>query len=361
MKLLSFAAAIALLASAQVASAQTSQRLTADKTNEYGLIYTLPVTGVEVSVCIERTVKEPGQFHNYAKKYLNITDAIMQPSESVRVVQAVMNTYGVADQTNRWLAQFKNGSVPFMNVNNDNAPLNLNTDKTYLTPTVSLAMPDEPEPNPLETEAARQAVTQEMILSSSTAKKAELAAARIYELREARNEIISGRSDQSFPDGKALQLALDNLSAQEAALTAMFTGTTTVQYDMQTFSLVPGKEDFRNKIITRVSALKGFVAANDLSGAPVTLSMHIDELGKLPVNEKGVTKSFPKGGVAYCIPGKATFSLKFEGSTIATSTFELAQLGVTFGLDPSMFTDRKAPAFAIFNPTTGAIVELGTK
>lgn len=361
MKLLCIAATVALLASTPAAIAQTSQRLTADKTNEYGLIYTLPVTGVEISVCIERTVKEPGQFHNYAKKYLNISDAIMQRSESVKVVQAVMNSYGVSDPANRWIAQFKSGSVPFMNINNDNTPLNLNTDKIYLTPLVSLAMPDDPEPNPLETDAARQAVTQEMILSSSTAKKAELAAARIYELREARNEIISGRSDQSFPDGKALQLALDNISAQEAALTAMFIGTTTVEYDMQTFSLIPGKEDFHNKIISRVSALKGFVAANDLSGAPLTLSMHIDEVGKLPVNDKGVTKNFPKGGVAYCIPGKATFTLKYEGKNIATSTFEMAQLGVTFGLDPAMFTDRKAPAFVVFNPTTGAIVELGTK
>lgn len=341
--------------------AQTSQRLTADKTTEYGLIYTLPSTNVEISVCIERTVRRPGQFHNYAKKYLNVSDAIMRSDESVKVTQVVLNSYGVADTARRYIAQFKNGATPFMNINSENAPLNINTEETYIVPAATLSEPDEPAPNPLETDAARQAITQEMIQSSSTAKKAELAAARIYELREARNEIISGRSDQSFPDGKALQLALDNLSAQEAALTTMFMGTVTVTYDMQTFTFVPGDEDINNKVIARVSPIAGFVPAADLSGAPISISMRIDSEGELPVNEKGETKTFPKGGVAYCIPGKATFTVRYDNRTMATSTFDIAQLGVVFGLNPAMFTDRKAPAYAVFNPTTGALVELGTK
>ena len=256
---------------APYSTAQTSQRLTADKASEYGLIYTLPSTRVEISVCIERTVKRPGQFHNYAKKYLNATDAIMRRDESVKVTQVVLNSFGVADPEKRYLAQFKNGSTPFMCINSENAPLNINTEQTYIIPSVTLSEPEEPAPDPLETDAARQAITQEMIQSSSTAKKAELAAARIYELREARNEIISGRSDQSFPDGKALQLALDNLSAQEEALTAMFLGSTTVSYDMRTFTITPGKEDINNKIITRISPTAGFVPVSDLSGTPVTL------------------------------------------------------------------------------------------
>ncbi len=149
--------------------------------------------------------------------------------------------------------------------------------------------------NPLETPAAHQAVTQEMIQSSSSAKRAELAAARIYELREARNEIISGQSDQSFPDGEALRLALDNLSAQEAALVAMFAGTTTITYEERTISYTPGDEDVTDKVIARISPTDGFIPVNNLAGEPVYLSMHIDSHGELPVNEKRGGKVFPKG------------------------------------------------------------------
>ena len=37
----------------------------------------------------------------------------------------------------------------------------------------------------------------------------------------------------------------------------------------------------------------------------------------------------------------------------------LAQAGVVFGLDPKLFTDKRAPSKALFDPTTGALVELG--
>lgn len=342
-------------------SAQTTQKLTADKTNEYGLIYTLPTTQIDVTVAVERIVKHPGQFHNYAKKYLNISDVITKDEDQVRVTGVVMNAEGISDPSKRYLVQFRAGSTPYITLNSQNCPLNVNSEETYITSYASLPEPPENKVNPLETEAARQAITQEMILSSSNAKKAELAAARIYELREARNEIISGRSDQSFPDGQALQLALDNLAAQEAALTAMFVGTVSVTYDNKTFSFVPERSDFKDKILTRISPIDGFVASNNLSGEPLYISMKIDELGKLPVNEKGVEKTFPKGGLAYTIPGKATFSISFGGKTIASESFELAQLGVTFGVEPSLFTDKKAPAYAVFNPVTGAIVNMGTK
>ncbi|MDE6261942.1 MAG: DUF4831 family protein, partial [Muribaculaceae bacterium] len=41
--------------------------------------------------------------------------------------------------------------------------------------------------------------------------------------------------------------------------------------------------------------------------------------------------------------------------------FSFAQAGVIYGLDPSIFTDKKNPAYVIFDTTTGGIRELGTK
>ena len=64
---------------AAVAGAQTTQKLTASKMNEYGLIYNLPTTAVDVTVEAQRTVKTPGEFRLYSKKYLNI-DPVMEAS-----------------------------------------------------------------------------------------------------------------------------------------------------------------------------------------------------------------------------------------------------------------------------------------
>lgn len=72
--------AITIIATAAISAAntdaQTTQRLTADRTNEYGLIYTLPSTVIDITMRIERTVKRPGEFNKYAKKYLNIAKPI---------------------------------------------------------------------------------------------------------------------------------------------------------------------------------------------------------------------------------------------------------------------------------------------
>ena len=37
----------------------------------------------------------------------------------------------------------------------------------------------------------------------------------------------------------------------------------------------------------------------------------------------------------------------------------MAQFGIPFALDPSLFTNKKAPACATFDPATGALIKLG--
>ena len=59
--------------------AQSTQKLTAGKHNEYGLIYSLPVTHVRITVEAEKTVLKAGPFFNYAKKYLGVDNVVVAP------------------------------------------------------------------------------------------------------------------------------------------------------------------------------------------------------------------------------------------------------------------------------------------
>lgn len=340
-------------------SAQTTQKLTASKMNEYGLIYQLPNTAINVTVEAQRTVKTPGEFRLYARKYLNI-EPIMEASEEWSIKNLHLSARGIADNKERYLVQFKNGNVTFMMLAADGCPLSVN-DETVNTPKPEpLPVATEMKPSILQTPVAAQAVTQDMLQATSTAKKAQLAAAKIYELRQSRNDIISGNADQMPSDGAAMKIALENLEMQEAALTAMFTGTTQTATAVRTYTTVPDSAGTR-RIVARLSVTEGLVDTDDLSGMPIYLNINIESRGELPKNEKGEIKKYPKGGLAYCIPGQATFSAVMDGNTIATLSTEVAQFGVIFALDPTLFTDKKAPAYAIFNPATGAIIELGTK
>lgn len=344
-----------------IAPAQTTQRLTADKTNEYALIYSLPLTVVDITIETEHTVRKPGEFQNYATRYLGLQgDAVVRKAEhNVTVRSVTITPRGIADPENRWQVQFKNGSVPTMILMADDVPLSINADVEAPEPPrlpVALA----PKPTALEGQAAREAMTEAMTRSTTTGKKAEAAANRIFELRERRNDIFSGDSESMPPDGRATEIILKGLSEQEAALTAMFAGTVQNYTEVTTVTYTPAKEDEGKVTLARISPVEGVVAKDDLSGIPLYLSYRIISRGKLPVNDKGEVKKFPKGGVAYTIPGSAEIVLTFNGNTIGKADIDVAQLGATFGLDPGMFTDKKAPAYIEFSPVTGAVVRLGT-
>lgn len=350
--------AIIALAAASTLSAQQTQRLTATKANEYGIAYTLPVTAIDITIEAEFTREEPGEFYKYAPKYLNVNNPISEPSLSATIKSVVVSTHGVADPDKRYLVTLKSNQAPYIILNDDNLPLAINTDKLLEAAQPALPVAQEAQPTPLQSEAARQVITQEMLQSHSSAKRAELAAEQIYALRQSRTDLITGQAEQMPPDGAAMKIVMDNIDAQEQALMAMFLGTKSSYTEVRTFTITPDA-DINRQIIARISATSGIVDANDLSGFPVYLSIKETARGEMPVNEKGETLPFPKGGVAYTIPGQALVTVSANGKEWARKEVNLAQSGIIYGMAPSNFTDKKAPVYLLFDPATGAAAEVG--
>lgn len=360
MKQLIITLAAAMMA-VTAAQAQTTTKLAAGKANEYGLMYTLPLNAFQVTVAAEKTVRTPGEFYQYARKYLN-ADPIMAPSVTWRITEAVITERAYPDTEERYMVTLKGGQGNFVMVDESNFPVSLN-DEGYAPQTPEPELPEAvaAQPTVLERPVARQAVTPEMIQSKSSAKRAELAAAKIYELRTNRNEIITGQADAMPSDGAAMQLALDQINAQEETLTAMFLGTVQTSTEVRTYDVaVPAEDEPERVVVGRLSVVKGLVGPDDLSGAPIYVTITPETRGELPVNEKGVTKTFPKGGVAYRIPGTAKVTVTYQDETLARGTYPVAQYGVVFGLDPALFTAKKSPSYLHFVPLTGGIRELGT-
>lgn len=339
-------------------AAQTTQKLTATKASEYGIIYSLPTTVVDITIETQTTVKRPGEYYRYAKKYLNADDAISAESQTTVLKSITVNTRGVANDEQQYLMQFKAGSTPFLIVNDEHLPIAINAEETIGSQQVELPKAVAAEPTPLETAAAQQVISGEMAQSQSSAKRAEIAASQLFTLRQTRSELLNGDADQMPPDGKSMELVLNNIQAQEAALLAMFMGTTQTYTSVETITYTPG-EEVENEVLARVSAVDGVVNAENLAGVPIYITLKIVEKGELPINEKGEVKTFPKGGVAYVIPGKVEIKIDCEGKNYYNDQLATAQHGVVFGLDPKMFADKKSPAYLLFNPATGAIKELG--
>lgn len=334
--------------------AQEIVQLVPEKFNDYALNYYLPTTVVEVEFVATKSVSKAGPYSQYAQKYLGTSDAITEDQEKWTLQQATMITHGVANTQNRYQLTFKAGQTPYIFVNPEGCIMSVNTHPDTLAANSFPAI----EKDVINNVNAHKALSEEMLMSGSTGKMAELAAKQIYRIRESRMNLLTGEADNMPADGESLKIIIEQLDQQEEALTALFLGTTSTEYVTKRIKYTP-QEDVTNEIILRFSDFLGFVDAGNLSGAPIYLSVQITEKGEYPVDNKGEIKKAPKGALAYNIPGKANIKLQYEGKVLCNEEIPVAQLGVVYGLAPSLLTSKKDPTYVIFNPATGSISQIG--
>ena len=347
---------LCLLLTTSAGFAQETKRLTADKHNEYGLVFSLPQTHLDLEVVATKTTRKAGPYYQYAEKYLGIPGAITQDSEEWSLTSVKVTPIVVPVPDEGYLMQFKAGSNGYIVLDENGLLLSINTE-----PAVDSIAPTAPKvktKSPLDNNDYAKVYSEELLMSASTAKMAEVAAKQLYRIRESRLNLVTGEVDELPADGESFKLVIQQLDEQEAALTALFMGTTQTETVVKHIDYLPIAES-TNEVVFRISDLYGVVSADNLSGAPIYLTLKITEEGQLPVDNKGNVKKMPKNAVPYAIPGKAEVTLTDGKKTLFKGELPVAQFGVIFGLDPSLFTDKKNPSCVTFYPQTGAIRQLG--
>jgi hypothetical protein len=339
---------------AYFATAQDVVQLQPEKFNDYALNYYLPKTTTEIEFVASKTTQKAGEYYQYARKYLGITDVITEDSETWKLEGATIIVRSEVNTETRYQLTFKAGQTPYIYVSPEQTILSANTTPDTFIPDTFPAV----SPNQICNIDYSKALSGDILMSGSVTRMAEMAAKQIYRIRESRMDILTGEADNMPADGESLRIIIEQLDQQEQALSSMFTGTTSIEYITKRMKFTP-RDDISNLVVMRFSEHLGFVDANDLCGAPIYLSVAITERGEYPLDNKGVIKKVPKGALAYNIPGKANMTLQFDGKTLAYKELNVAQLGVVFGLDPALLTHKKQPTFVIFDPTTGGIMQIG--
>lgn len=353
MKIATILISAALLCTAG-ASAQQTRMLTADKHNEYGLVYTLPYTSVRFEVTARQTVSHAGPYYQYAKKYIGNDRVIKEDSEKWEILSVKATPYGTPDTEQEFLMQVKPGSMTSICVADDGMLLAINTEAP------AQALPAVPEDTDMKSDVNvrdyLQYVNEDFLASQSSAKQAQMLSESLMEIRDAKISLTRGTAETMPTDGRQLELMLNSLEHQEAAMTSAFTGTTESRTVTRTFTFTPAEPG--KAVLFRMSDFAGFVGADDYSGEPVYVSVKITREAELPLDAKGEEKKLPKDAVMYNIPGAAQITLSLAGKTLWSEEVECAQYGMQFGLQPSIFSDKKARSSATFNPATGAIVNI---
>lgn len=337
---------------------QETVRINAIKANNYGVMYTLPNTSFVITLTIEKTVAERGEFYAYAQRYLGLENPITENDAEFSIAHIDVQNKGIPNKSESFLVEFKSNSMePYLFLRKDGVICAINAQPEIEERTIK-PIENESETNLLN---PRQFFSQETLMAGSSAKQAELVAKQIFALRQSKNDILLGEADNMPPDGEAYKVVMQQIDEQEQALTQLFSGKKSMEVFTKTITLVPDEKDIDKRIVARFSSKLGLVDADDLAGAPIYFSL----INKTPVEkpllsekeQRRMEKKFSEG-VVYNIPSKAQLTIEFDNKIEVNQETDVVQFGTQDVLTRKMFDNMKKPISVIFYPNLGAIKQI---
>ena len=317
-----------------------------------GAIYFLPKTNIRVSVLIEKRTFKPGTFSKYAMRFLRLNNVEQQPTTSYRVLSVKQEPYPVADPEKSFSVRFNAKSVAAnVALSDDGCLLAINARPN--TPQEPAVFTPAPKPHSLN---PHDFMSEEILSAGSTAKMAELTAREIYDLLENRNMLIKGQADFMPGDGAQMQMMLNQLEAQDRALTSLFTGTTECDTTEAVFNVNP-EGTMKHQVLFRMSKIFGAVDADDLSGEPYYID--VEDLNILPVSveQKESGRKRPESGIFVNVPGRMRSTIYKDGDQLTVMEMPAPQFGNVELLSGELFNKRYTTHLWL-NRLTGAVEKL---
>lgn len=318
-----------------------------------GITYFLPKTAFHVTVTAQRVVHHPGEYCQYAERYLRLRDVPQQQYEEWAISKVKVASYGVADKTQAYTIKLKSKtSAPLVRLSADGRLLAVNTNSTPAEPQLSspyVQLDTTRHQNPADFK------TEEILAAGSVSKMAELTANEIYDIRENRSLLTKGQADFMPKDGEQLRLMLAQLDTQEEGLLQLFKGTVSKETHVFTLDYVPSGVT-NKEILFRFSKHLGLVDKDDLAGAPYYIS--VADLHALPDEEPAEGKSKkPIEDLRYIVPGKGNISIANGQRVFYSGSFPMSQFGRVEHLGAELF-NKKMTTHVHLSPVTGGITNI---
>lgn len=336
------------------ATAQTEVNTYQPGITEEGITYFLPATQVRVVVTATKTHHTPGEFCEYAERYLRLKDAPQTAFDEWAVNEVSLYSYGLADKSKAYTIKLKSKtSAPLVTLSPDGRLLSVNSQTAETDP--ELPVPSV-TPDKTKKTNPENYKTEEILSAGSTSKMAELTANEIYDIRDNRSLLTKGQADFMPKDGEQLKIMLDNLDEQETGLLQLFKGTTTEETHVFTFDINP-TEDVKKQQLFRFSKYLGMTDSDDPAGTQFFFSL--EDLKTLPTATTN-PDSKPKkeaGDLRYVLPSRVKVSVFTDTQSYASASFPMAQFGRVEHLGGELF-NKKNTTHVQLSPATGGIVTI---
>lgn len=314
------------------------------------LVYSLPKTAFSIEIVTEKITQQPGMFYRYSERYLATNAVTTQEKISYRLKAINVKTIAVADSKRTFSVQPEgNSQLRNLSVNSQgilcgvNVPVKADDLKSQ---TVVLPQKENQKSETL------LPLGEEYMMAGSEAKLAEGAAKQIYRIRESRLSLLTADVDKLPADGASMKSMLEGMNKLEKELTELFVGKTNTELKTETVRLVPDSA-INSQVLFRFSALRGLVAADDLSGTPYYVSVKPTYMAVT----LGDTKSKQdKAGLYYILPATTQVSINDGVNTSFTGEFLMPQFGKIVPLSEDLF--RQKIIKVNIDPSTGRLLSI---
>jgi hypothetical protein len=339
----------ALMCCALPAAAQTEIAPYKPGVNAEGVTYFLPRTALRVDLLVEVKRYTPGEYAKYAERYLRVKDVAIEPSETWTIKEIHMDVFGKPDTTKVYTLKLKDKTIaPMVKLSDDGMLLAINAEPQPTTPFEGYTT--EKGGRKLD---SRQFMTEEILMAGSNAKTAQLCAQEIYSIRESKNLLNRGQADYMPTDGKQMEIMINNLNEQEEALAQLFLGYTLSETKTYTFYIDP-TSDMDKQVLFRFSRHLGVVDADDLSGAPVYITIKDQHTVPAPEeNPDARKKSARLDGIQYNVPSKAKVEIFTDQQPLVNAEVAFGQFGNVETLSSVLFNKRTETKVVFYDQTGG--------
>lgn len=339
---------------ASPAFAQTEVHKYVPGITEEGITYFLPNTQVRVAFTIEKSHYAPGEYSEYAERYLRLKQVTKTAYDIWQIKKVEVYTYGVANPSKAYTIKVRTKtSAPLVSLTDDGRLLSVNAQsesEASNLPKAQVVSESTESVNPDDYK------TEDILAAGSKAKMAELTANEIYDIRENRGLLTKGQADFMPKDGEQLRLMLNKLDVQEKALLQLFTGSVKKETCIYVYDVLPQKK--ADKVyLCNFSQYLGFVDADDPAGAPIYYSVDPQSsFTAAAANTEGKSKK-EQEDLRYIVPNRVAFKVFDDHSTLASGIYPMAQFGRVEHLGGDLF-NKKYETRVWLSPTTGGIVKI---
>jgi hypothetical protein len=318
--------------------------------NQPAMIYSLPKSEICIQVELEKTSRKPGIYYQYSERYLATNQIALEEKTTYRLKTIALTTKPVADEKRTYVIQpAKKSALNQISVNEKGILCGVNVPckplDTSLEKTSTFKNNEPVNANTL------LPLGEEYMMAGSVAKLAEGAAKQIYRIRESRLSLLTGDLEHAPADGASIQAMLDGLHKSEKELTELFIGKTVATTEK--ISIIFNADSAVNEAVAfRLSAHKGIVATDDLSGNPFFISIKPEKIKTIPADPKATKIDTQTINTIY--PAKATIELSDGVNALCSIKTELPQFGVIVPLSADVFGSANLKVFV--DPTNGRLL-----